>query len=195
MIYVIDIVSVRRNFNGEKIMHTKFWFLLLCVVLISAVLIGWLVPQAQAIRDGENVFGLTTLNAGQTLRLNAVNAGNGRGAVRVTMRFDIYSLGGPDTINGSVCTGASVAACTNNLRPIRRESCTISLESAGAATCDITAREPNTFVNTALLIEQSEPDSQTTILPSLEVRENNRTVYVHPGVIRGFNPQPDSPQN
>jgi prepilin-type processing-associated H-X9-DG protein len=151
---------------------------------------GWLERGAGAVADSETQFGMISLEPGQSLRVGGMNMAMGDGSVRVTIRFDIYSLGGPDTAPG--CNpGAAVAACTNNLRWLKTETCSVTLRSRSGATCDIAADRPGLMVNVSMLVDNAE----ARILPSIEVRENNRTVFVHPGVARGFNPQPDPPSN
>jgi hypothetical protein len=152
--------------------------------------IGWLDRGAGAVADSETQFGMVSLEPGQSLRFGSMNASMGDGSVRVTMRFDIYSLGGPDTAPG--CNpGGAVAACTNNLRWLKTETCRVTLRSRSGATCDIAADRHGLMVDVSMLVENVQPAAR--ILPSIEVRENNKTVFVHPGVARGFDPQPDPP--
>jgi prepilin-type processing-associated H-X9-DG protein len=151
---------------------------------------GWLERGASAVADSETQFGMVSLEAGQSLRVGGMNMAMGDGSVRVTMRFDIYSLGGPDTAPG--CNpGGAVAACTNNLRWLKTETCVVNLRSRAGATCDITADRQGLMVNVSTLVENMGPGVK--VLPSIEVRENNKTVFVHPGIARGFDPQPDPP--
>lgn len=169
--------------------------LTIAVIIVSVAVVtigmGRLEIGARAVQDDETTFGLTSLSAGQSLRLGLVNVGDAsnRAAVRVTARFDIYSLGGPDTAPG--CSSGSVAACTNNLRLVRSETCVLSLDPRGAATCDIAAGQSGIVVGTAVVIEQTTPSSK--VASTVEIRESGRTVFVHPGAARGFNPQPDPP--
>lgn len=178
--------------HGEKVMlnnstlaQIALSFILLCSHSVSA--------DAQNSERLTRYFGLTSLPAGQTLRFNAVNTSDTRVAARVTIRFDVYGLGGPDTSEGGLCNpAATTAACTNNLRPVRSETCVVNLTSREAASCDISSFNSATSVNTTVLIEGA---SASQVLSTLEVRENNRTLFIHPGLTRGFNPQPDPPTN
>ncbi len=151
---------------------------------------GWLERGTDAVSDNELQFGMISLEPGQSVRFGGMNAVMADGSVRVIMRFDVYSLGGPDTAPG--CDpGSAVAACTNNLRWLKTETCTVSLRSYAGATCDIAADRSGLVVNISMRVENA---GAARILPSIEVRENNRTVFLHPGVARGFNPQPDPPR-
>lgn len=144
--------------------------------------------QPNASANAESEFGMISLEAGQTLRFNGINIGMADGSVRVLMKFEVYSLGGPDTSPG--CNpGSTVAACTNNLRWIKTETCRVNLRSRAAAACEITSDRPGLLVSVSMLVETA----GGKILPSLEVRENNRTLFVHPGAVRGFDPQPEPP--
>lgn len=147
--------------------------------------------EARAAADSEIQFGMISLDAGQSVRFSGMNVALGDGSVRATMRFDIYSLGGPDTAPG--CSPSAVASCTNNLRWIKTETCRVNLRSRAGATCEILADRPGLIVNVSMLIEGYNP--ATRMISNIEVRENNRTVLVHPGVARGFDPQPEPPSN
>lgn len=151
---------------------------------------GWLERGVGAVADSETQFGMISLEAGQSVRMGGMNMATGDGSVRVTMRFDIYSLGGPDTAPG--CNpGGAVAACTNNLRWIKTETCRVTLRSRAGATCEIAADRQGLMVGVSMLVENGA--SPARVMPSIEVRENNKTVFVHPGIARGFDPQPDPP--
>ncbi|MDQ3753996.1 MAG: hypothetical protein M3371_04615, partial [Acidobacteriota bacterium] len=86
-------------------------------------------------------------------------------------------------------------ACMNNLRLIRRESCTASLLPGEAASFDIGGLPAGTQIHAILL---GGPDTRVAgpephVAPTLEVREAARTVFTHPALRKGFNPQPDPP--
>ena len=51
------------------------------------------------IQDSDAGVGFTSLSSGQTLRVSVANAA-GQNTAPVTVNFDIYSLGGPDTAPG-----------------------------------------------------------------------------------------------
>lgn len=151
----------------------------------------WRAEPVKAIRDREQNFGTVSLNAGQTIRFNVVNPHNSPRRERLRLAFDIYSLGGPDTLACSPDgAGEAVAACTNNLRFVRREFCEATLSPGEAVSLNFTS--PAEMQINAVLIQ--EPDNSVLqTAATLEIREAGRTVFVHPGTARGFNPQPDPP--
>jgi hypothetical protein len=173
-------------------------------VLVIAIITAAAVWRSQTVKaipgPQEKAFGFITLAAGQTLRFNVIALGgpDTSPARRVRMVFDIYGIGNPDT-----CPGGTTAACSNNLRLIRRESCVERLRPREGASCELTAAGDAKFINPTMFVEEGgmEPciappngDIQPCIVPTLEVREAGRTLFVHPGVAKGFNPQPDPPR-
>lgn len=176
-------MNIRKKFIG---------FFIIAVLTVSAFAFIWQIQKVNARRNGERSFGIVSLNAGQTARFNVVSLNNSTSR-RMTLAFDIYSLGGPDTISGSADRENAVAACTNNLRFVRRESCEITLLPGEAVSLEFSAASADTRINAVML---GGPDTvgDPTLLPTLEIRENNRTVFIHPGTIGGFNPQPDPPR-
>ncbi len=185
-----------NQFHGVEIMHYKLRIIQIAVAIVLTLIallgLAYQSASAQSPAGVEQRFGIASLTEGQKLRVNVVNVGDSRLATRIIVSFDIYGLGGPDTAEGGICVpGAAVAACTNNLRPLRRETCTFVLGSGAAATCDLNSLEPNTFASTILSFDLENPSIVTTV----ELRENNRTVFMLPGLLRGFNPQPDPPSN
>lgn len=167
------------------------------VIAITAVIIVMNTSKVQAGSDREQRgfvvnWGITSLAPGQTARLNVVNIGNPDTRVaRVTLAFDVYELGGPDT-----CPGATEAACTNNLRFVRRESSEATLLPGEGKTSSYTAGDRETRVIAIMLGgPDTRDDTQTRLASTLEIREAARTLFVSPVAIKGFNPQPDPPQN
>lgn len=180
--------------NLQKRILTAFVFSASVVFIIAAVVFIWQTQPVKAVQNSERAFGIISLNAGQTLRFNVVNIGNpnDRRVRRVKLAFDVYALGGPDTISEATSSEAAVAACTNNLRFVRRESCEVTLLPGEAASLDFTAPTGRTQIGAVML---GGPDTREdpTLVPTLEIREGNRTLFVHPGAAKGFNPQPDPP--
>lgn len=176
--------------TGKKIIYG----FIISVIAIAVIVFAHQTQPVQAVRNGEMNFGMISFNAGQTVRFNIVNPNNSVSRLprRVTLAFDIYSLGGPDTCSDPANDDKTVAACTNNLRFVRRESSEITLLPGEAASLDFTAASTRISVNAVML---GGPDTigDPTLVPTLEIREAGRTLFIHPGVIRGFNPQPDPP--
>ncbi len=175
------------------------------IVIITA----WQTRQVQAIQDSEDFpsdFGFIDLGAGQTARLNVVNIRrnpppepdqpppepeNPSDVQRVRLSFDIYVQPPPDP---------EAQSCVTRYRFLRRESCDVTLMPGEAASFDFTAADNTKVAATIHSIgnpEVREGDTQVTpephLAPMLEVREAARTIFVVPGVAKGFNPQPDPP--
>jgi hypothetical protein len=169
-----------------------FFICLIAAATIAATVFIWQIQPIKAVRIGETNFGIVSLNAGQTLRFNVVNPNNSA-TRRVQIVFNIYLLGGPDTFSGAPDDANAVAACTNNLRFVRRQTCEITLLPGEAVSLNFPAQVDGSQINAVML---GGPDTigDPTLVPTLEIRENNRTIFVHPGAARGFNPQPDPPR-
>ena len=168
-----------------------------------AVIIGaWQTRQVQAIQDSEDFpsdFGFIDLGAGQTARLNVVNMRrspppepeNPGRIQRVTLSFDIYVSPPPDP---------EVPSCVTSYRFLRRESCDVVLRPGEAASFDFTAVVGTKVAASTHSLggpDTREGDERLTPEPhlatTLEVHEGARTIFVVPGVAKGFNPQPDPP--
>ena len=177
--------------------------------VIAFLVAAWQSPQVQAIQDSEDFpsdFGFIDLGAGQTARLNVVNLrrspppdpdqpppdpDNPSRIQHVRLSFDIYVQPPPEP---------DAPACITRYRFLRRQSCDVALMPGEAASLDFIAAED---VKVAASIrslggpDTREGDSQLTpephLAPMLEVREGVRTLFVVPGVVKGFNPQPDPP--
>jgi hypothetical protein len=174
----------------QKKILTGFLLCLVAAAVAAAISVRQ-IRRVEAARSGEMNFGIVSLNAGQTLRFNVVNPNNSA-TRRFRFAFDVYSLGGPDTFSRLPDDGGAVAVCTNNLRVAHRQTCEITLLPGEAFSTDFPAATAETRVNAVML---GGPDTigDPNLLPTLEIRENNRTVFIHPGAARSFNPQPDPP--
>ena len=177
------------------------------LALINSV---WQTRQVQAIQDSEDFpsdFGFVDLGAGQTARLNVVSLrrqpppdgdspppddGHTR---HLRLSFDIYAQPPPNP---------DAPSCVTRYRFLRRESCDVVLMPGEAASFDFIAGEdlkvaasihslggPDTRAGDPIPTERLTPEPH--LAPMLEVREGARTLFVVPGVIKGFNPQPDPP--
>ncbi|HVF46627.1 MAG TPA: hypothetical protein VNA17_03580 [Pyrinomonadaceae bacterium] len=160
------------------------------LVAVAAFIALWNTNGAQAAPESDRAFvvdwGIMSLARGQTARLNVAGIGNpDTSSVRVTLYFDIYEA------EGGSCDGAT-AACTNNLRFLRRESRVADLRGGAGVSFNFWASENGTFVN-AVMVGDAEDTRVRKLAPTLEIREAARTLFVAPAVIKGFNPQPDPP--
>lgn len=174
----------------------------------------WQTPEAQAIQDSEDFpsdFGFIDLGVGQTARLNVVNLRRQpppdpdspppdpdspppdpeSHARRVRLAFDIYVSPPPEP---------DAPSCVIRYRFLRRESCDVTLIPGEAASFDFIAGQDMKVA--ASIHSLGDPDTreggsrvtpEPHLTPMLEVREGARTLFVVPGVIKGFNPQPDPP--
>lgn len=134
-------------------------------------------------------FGMQTMTAGQTLRLAVVNRqvlteGEILPSVRVRVVFDIYEAIPPDQ---------------QRLRFARRVERTLTLEPGEAVSLDFNASRMGGERISVTVFTQPEDTEATqrirgTATATLEVRESARTLFTLPGLIRGFDPQPDPPR-
>ena len=181
--------------------------------VIAFLVAAWQSQQVQAIQDSEDFpsdFGFIDLGAGQTARLNVVNLrrspppdpdqpppdpDNPSRLQHVRLSFDIYVQPPPEP---------DAPACITRYRFLRRQSCDVALMPGEAASLDFIAAEdvkvaasisslggPDTRAGDPIPTERLTPEPH--LAPMLEVREGLRTLFVVPGVIKGFNPQPDPP--
>ena len=176
---------------------------------IALFVATWPTRQVQAIQDSEDFpsdFGFIDLGAGQTARLNVVNLRRqpppepdspppDPETLRVRLAFDVYVSPPPEP---------DAPACITRYRFLRRESCDVVLRPGEAASYDFTALAdakvaasiqslggPDTRAGDPIPTEKLTPEPH--LAQMLEVREGTRTLFVVPGVIKGFNPQPDPP--
>lgn len=146
-------------------------------------------PEA---RSSVTQYGLQSLSPGQTARLSALNTlveppdpsqpPDQRSARRVMLVFDIYE--GPVPNDGA-------PAALHFSRRVSREA--MLLPGQGMI-LEFTA-SGNEFVNAAAhsVTPQPGPDGSAGVISSLEVRAGGSTIFVHPALVRGFNPQPEPP--
>jgi hypothetical protein len=170
---------------------------MLCALVVGLLTVAavWSALPVSALKEveGRPEFGVISLAAGQTARLNVVNtraidpedATAGDGSVRkVTLAFDVY---GPATATDD--GGGRAASCLSKQQFLRRESCEVTLRPGEAASLDFTAPEgtrvravaygtPDTRGNRgaggAKLRGVEDPKIRTT----LEVQEGGRTSFV-----------------
>ena len=180
---------------------------------IAVIVAVWQTRRVQAIQDSEdrpNPFAFIELATGQTARVNVVNIQppphpdsprpdpDAPIARRVLLAFDVYIQDPDYTPN---CGGIVPVSptCLVRYRFLRRESSEVQLMPGQAASLNFTAVEgakvqaftqalggPDTI---------GDPDitPEPHLVPSLEVREGTRTLFVVPALVKLFNPQPDPP--
>ena len=169
---------------------------------------AWQTQRVAAIEDSENrraEFGFVDLGMGQTARLNVVNLvrqpppepdspppdPDRTHARRVRLAFDIYVSPPPEP---------DAPACVTRYRFLRRESCDVSLMPGEAASFDYTAAVDTKVAASIHALggpDTREGEGRLTpephLTPILEVREGSRTIFVVPGIAKGFNLQPEPP--
>lgn len=169
--------------------RTIFIATLFIISTVSAMAQTAPTPTPQPIRAA--AFGLQTLETGRTARLSVVHAtpliaspttsASARYAVRAD--FDVYTV----RTDGSV----------RFLRRLSREAVLaagdgLTLDYSPAAGESGLRIVPTVYVQR--LGETASPDTSPALSASLEVRDREGTVFLLPGTIRGFNPQPDPPR-
>ena len=185
---------------------------------IAIIVAGWQARRVQAIQDSEdrpNPFGFLELAVGQTARLNVVNIqpppepdspppdpdSPPPEPDRVRLAFDVY-LQDPDFTPNCGGIVPVPPTCLVRYRFLRREFRDLELMPGQAASLSFTAAEGakiQAFIqalggpDTRGTNELGGPDTtpEPHLVPSLEVREGTRTLFVAPALARFFNPQPD----
>ena len=179
---------------------------------IAIIVAGWQTRRVQAIQDSEdrpNPFAFIELSAGQTARVNVVNIQppphpdsprpdpEAPIARRVLLAFDVYIQDPDYTPN---CGGIVPVSptCLVRYRFLRRDSTEVQLSPGQAASLNFTAVEGTkvqAFIQTTGNRASGSPDTtpEPHLVPSLEVREGTRTMFVVPALVKLFNPQPDPP--
>jgi len=129
-----------------------------------------------------NDFGMVAIAAGQTARLNVLNAIGDPGIQPCTVELRFFDgrgqlLGGPDT---KVLGAREAAFLDLALGPTAARGTRLQLHA------QVSAR----FAN-----PREQRACSNNLMPTLEVFDTatGQTQFLHPGVIKGFNPQPDPP--
>ena len=180
---------------------------------LAFVVVNWQATHVKAIQDSEdrpNPFAFMELAVGQTARLNVVNIQpppdpdsppperDTPVARRVRLAFDVYIQ---DEENTPACGGIVPVppTCLTRYRFLRREMREVELMPGQAASLNFTAVESakiQAFIQTIgnpNEIGNPNDTPEPHLVPSLEVREGIRTLFVVPAVAKFFNPQPDPP--
>ena len=162
------------------------------VVGLVTVAAFWNEIPVSAIKevDGRPQFGVISLAAGQTARLNVVNTrtidpedATADGSVRkITLAFDVYLPIVQTEERGNASDGARTTSCAVKQRFLRRESCEVTLRAGEAASLDFTAPEGTRI----RAVAYGTPDTRggnkriedPNIRTTLEVQEGGRTTFV-----------------
>ncbi len=175
---------------------------LTAIAITAAFAIGTRPPSvsantAETLRVRSTLFGMHSLDNNQTARVTVVNnvlrvppvPGTTNPNVepsdpgytkRVTIAFDIYEQ-----------------AADGSVRFVRTRSRTFTLQGGESATFEHeVARPRGELVSPASFsarFNQNEQLRPSEVVSTFTVERNGNTIATHPGVIRGFNPQPDPP--
>ncbi len=160
------------------------------IVSQFAVVFGQTEPRTEP-RIRAAFFGLHSFSAGRTARLNVINVVLGVPPEpdrlrQVTLVFDIYAQAAGD---GSV----------RPVRFLRRVSRSVTLAPGEGVSFDFTAQAADGSVlvaATAFVTREGsppEPVQPVAVISTLEILQGGRTLFILPGTIRGFDPQPEPP--
>lgn len=160
------------------------------VALAVCFLFAGALGQTLAEPRGEAaLFGMNTASAGQTMRLSVVNRlpVSDREiipCVRVKIVVDFYV----PRCDGSVCPA-----------PFRRAERSLTLDPGEAVSFDLASSRTGgeRFSVSVFMSPVEESDASSagnTATATLEVIESGRKLFNLPGIIKGFDPQPDPPR-
>ena len=141
--------------------------------------------QAEPSRTQVSLYGIHSLNYGQTLRAAIQNRRfSDTGiipCIRVRVVFDIFEAAATDA---------------NRLRLVQRVTREVELEAGEAAVFELPAGRTGNFVSASIFATpegEVTGDGSVRIASTLSVREAGRTILNLPSVEKGFDPQPDPP--
>lgn len=132
------------------------------------------------------LFGMHNLSAGQTARLSVVirkpiSDSEIIPCVRAKVVFDVYEIPPPDAVRPRF------------VRRIEREEL---LETGEAAQFNFPAAASGNLINASVFVyrgDEKEP-VRGAATSTLQIVESGRTILTLPGIIKGFDPQPDPPR-
>lgn len=148
--------------------------------------------DTQPVRSERYAFGMVGITSGQTMRINVANI--------IAANDPVYPSG-PTRATIIVVNSRGQVARNDRGEPIRR---TVQLERGDSTFLDLdfedlppgpTRQQFRAVVNALPPGPSSEQLPPSPIMPTVEVLNTStgRTLFMHPAVIRGFNPQPDPP--
>jgi hypothetical protein len=132
-----------------------------------------------------SLYAMQPVASGQSLQVTLVNPRVSDGeivpCIKVRVTFDVYAAD----------------PATGKLRFMRRVSHEAELDGGEAAIFDYAASRSGEYVSPAVFAspeEDSTEPARVRILSTLLLREGGRTILNLPADIKGFDPQPDPPQ-
>ena len=143
------------------------------LIAIAAIWTAWPSKFVLAIQDSEDRPSPLAVAFGQTIYLNVANTGN-ENAIPVEMMI-LDDEGNP------------LAMSRRLVRPGHTESLALNRD-------DIPGRAGSRVLTRAVVNSLGGPDTRSLVVSEEVVdNETQRTMILHPGISKGFNPQPDPP--
>ena len=153
--------------------------------------------------DLRSEFGLVSVASGQVLRLTAASLGGPDTvgdpsllARRLTLAFDVYGISDPN--DGPTPVGPEDGLSLTHLRVLERHSRQVVLRPGEAASFEFSASGDGALISAVMVGDVEHAPAprrgpQPQITTTLEVRQDGRTLFTHPALVKSFNPQPDPP--
>lgn len=156
-----------------RIRQTKLISLITATLAAAAIWIAWPASWVQAVQDSEEKPSPMGIAVGQTLYLNVANTGR-RNAIPIEMKI-LDDDGNP------------LAAARQLVLPGHTASLSLNRD-------DIPGRAASRVLTRAEVSTLGGPDTRNLVLSEEVVdNETQKTMILHPGISKGFNPQPDPP--
>jgi len=141
--------------------------------------------QTETPKTRVSLYGVHFLEAGQSLRVSLQNPKFSDGeiipCIKVRIVLDVYENGLTDT---------------NRLRLARRVTREIEIDAGEAAVFDFPAPRTGAYVSASVFATpetEVSGDGSVRLVSTLNIREAGRTMLNLPAVEKGFDPQPDPP--
>jgi len=147
--------------------------LAICLIAITAIWTAWPPQMVFAFQDSEEKPSPLGVAFGQTLYLNVANTGNENAVPVEMMRVDEE--------------GNPLARARRLVRAGHSESLALNRD-------DVPGRAGSRVLTRAVVNSLGGPDTRSLVVSEEVVNnETQRTMILHPGISKGFNPQPDPP--
>lgn len=153
--------------------QTKVIALIIAMIALAAIWMALPMSGVLAIQDSEDMPSPIGIAFGQTLYLNVANTGS-RDAIPVVMTiFDD--------------DGNQLAVARQLVLPGKTESLSLNRD-------DLPDRAASRLLTRAEVNSLGGPDTRSLVVSQEVVNnETQQTMILHPGISKGFNPQPDPP--
>lgn len=153
--------------------QTKLTALTIAMIALAAIWMERPASRVLAIQDSEDKPSPIAIAFGQTLYVNVANTGD-RDAIPIVMMILDEE-------------GRRLAVARRLVLPSHTESLSLNRD-------DIPSRAGSRVLTRAEVNSLGGPDTRSLVVSQEVVdNENQRTMILHPGISKGFNPQPDPP--